>query len=67
MVDKESVGFIDFSLAAKHSNDKFYKQSMSEFLSDRICNPGARLMESIYMYATKEVIEDEKTDKEYDI
>lgn len=66
MVDKEGCKFIDFGLAAKHSNDKFYKQrSMSEFLSDRIYP--SYPYEFIYMYATKEVIEDEKTDKEYDI
>ena len=66
MVDKDGCKFIDFGLAAQYSNHRFYKQrSMSEFLSDRIYP--SYPYEFIYMYATKEVIEDEKSDKEYDI
>ena len=66
MVDDDGCKYIDFGLAAKHSNQRFFKQrSMSEFVCDRIypCYP----YEFIYLYATEDVLNDEKSDKEYDI
>lgn len=66
MVDVDGCKYIDFGLAAKHSNQRFFKQrSMSEFVSDRIypCYP----YEFIYLFATEDVLLDEKSDKEYDI
>lgn len=66
MVDGDGCKYIDFGLAAKHTNTKFFKQrSMSEFVCDRIypCYP----YEFIYLYATEDVLNDEKSDKEYDI
>lgn len=66
MVDDDGCKYIDFGLAAKHTNTKFFKQrSMSEFVCDRIypCYP----YEFIYLYATEDVLNDEKSDKEYDI
>jgi serine/threonine protein kinase len=66
MIDDDGCKFIDFGLAAKTNNLKFYKQrSMSEFVSDRIYPPYP--YEFIYLYATNDVLEDERDDKEYDI
>jgi len=66
MVDGKGCKYIDFGLSAKHSNTTFFKQrSMSEFVCDRIypCYP----YEFIYMYATNDILEEEKDDKEHDI
>jgi serine/threonine protein kinase len=66
MVDNDGCKYIDFGLAAKHSNQRFFKQrSMSEFVCDRIypCYP----YEFIYLFATEDVLLDEKSDKEYNI
>ena len=66
MVDYEGCKYIDFGLAAKHTNSKFFKQrSMREFVCDRIypCYP----YEFIYLFATEDVLNDERSDKEYDI
>lgn len=66
MVDKQGCKYIDFGLAAKHSNTRFFKQrSMSEFASDRIYP--SYPYEFIYLYATKDVLIDEKEDKKYNI
>lgn len=66
MVDSEGCKYIDFGLAAKHSDTSFFKRrTMSEFIGDRIypCYP----YEFLYLYATPDVLEDEKSDIEYDI
>jgi len=66
MVDNDGCKYIDFGLAAKHSNQRFFKQrSMSEFVCDRIYPPYP--YEFIYLYATEDVLNDEKSDKEDDI
>lgn len=66
MIDDDGCKFIDFGLAAKHTNTRFYKQrSMSEFVSDRIYP--SYPYEFIYLYANKDVLEDEKNEKQYDI
>ena len=66
MVDSEGCKYIDFGLAAKHSDTQFFKRrTMSEFIGDRIypCYP----YEFLYLYATPSVLNDEKSDIEYDI
>jgi serine/threonine protein kinase len=66
MVDDDGCKYIDFGLAAKHSNAKFFKQrSMSEFVCDRIypCYP----YEFIYLFATEGVLIDEKSEIKDDI
>ena len=66
MVDSEGCKYIDFGLAAKHSDTLFFKRrTMSEFIGDRIypCYP----YEFLYLYATPAVLTDEKSDIEYDI
>ena len=66
MVDDDGCKYIDFGLAAKHSNAKFFKQrSMSEFVCDRIYP--CYTYEFIYLFATEDVLNDERSDKEYDI
>ena len=66
MIDDDGCKFIDFGLAAKTDNLKFYKQrSMSEFVSDRIYPPYP--YEFIYLFADNGVLQDEREDKEYDI
>jgi len=66
MVDNDGCKYIDFGLAAKHSNQRFFKQrSMSEFVCDRIYP--SYPYEFIYLYATGDLLNDEKSDKEYDI
>ena len=66
MVDDEGCKYIDFGLAAKYSNQRFFKQrSMSEFVCDRIYHPYP--YEFIYLYATEDLLLDEKSDTEYDI
>lgn len=66
MIDDERCKFIDFGLAAKISNNLFFKQrSMSEYFSDRIYPPYP--YEFIYLYANNDVLQDEREDKKYDI
>ena len=66
MLNGEGFKYIDFGLSAKHSNIKFYKyRSMSEYASDRIYQPYP--YEFILMFATKELLEVEKSEIEYDI
>ena len=66
MVDSEGCKYIDFGLSAKHSDTTFFKQrTMSEFVSDRIYP--VYPYEFLYLYATKDVLHDEKSDIEYDI
>ena len=66
MIDGDGCKFIDFGLAAKTDNLKFYKQrSMCEFIDDRIYPPYP--YEFIYLFADNDVLDDERNDKEYDI
>ena len=66
LVHNDICNYIDFGMAAKHSEYNFFKtRSMSEFLSDRIyiIYP----YEFIYMYTTDEVLQEELDDLKYDI
>ena len=66
MVDNEGFKYIDFGLSAKYRDTKFYKyRSMSEYASDRIYPPYP--YEFIFMFATKGLLEEEKSEIEYDI
>lgn len=66
MVDSEGCKYIDFGLAAKHSDIKFFKQrTMSEFITDRIYP--SYPYEFIYLYATQDVLYDEKNDLTWEI
>ena len=58
MIDEEGCKYIDFGLSAKYSNTKFFKQrSMTEFIADRIYPPYP--LEFIYLYASKQLLEEE--------
>lgn len=62
MIDDDGCKYIDFGLACEFKNRKFYeKRSKSEFLYDRIYP--SYPYEYIYLYATKEILEEEKDDK----
>ena len=62
MVHSDECKYIDFGLAAKNSNQKFFKKrSMSEFICDRIYPPYP--YEYIYLYASKELLLEEKVIK----
>ena len=66
MIDNDGCKFIDFGLAAKTNNLKFYKQrGMSEFISDRIYPPYP--YEFIYLFADSYVLLEEQSDIKYDI
>ena len=58
MIDSIGAGYIDFGLSAKYSNIRFFKQrSMTEFIADRIYPPYP--LEFIYLYASKQLLEEE--------
>jgi len=62
MVDGEGCKYIDFGLACEFKDKKFYeKRSKSEFIHDRIYP--SYPYEYIYLYATKDVLQEEKEDK----
>ena len=66
LIHDDICNYIDFGMAAKHSEYNFFKtRSMSEFLSDRIyiIYP----YEFIYMYTTDAVLQEELDDLKYDI
>jgi len=61
MVDDDGCKYIDFGLSCKFNDRKFYeRRSKSEFIYDRIYPPYP--YEYIYLYATKEILEEEKDD-----
>ena len=62
MIDGGGCKYIDFGLACEFKDRKFYeKRSKSEFIYDRIYP--SYPYEYIYLYATKEILEEEKDDK----
>ena len=62
MIDDDGCKYIDFGLACEFKNRKFYeKRSKSEFVYDRIYP--SYPYEFIYLYATKEILEEEQSDK----
>lgn len=66
MIDDDGCKYIDFGISCNYSDTNFFKtRSMSEFISDRIYP--SYPYEFIYLYATKDVLEEEKQDKLYHI
>jgi serine/threonine protein kinase len=64
--DTTGCKYIDFGLASHYSNDNFFKKrGMSEFACDRVYPPYP--YEFIYLYANKELLEEEKEAKKLDI
>ena len=62
MIDDDGCKYIDFGLACEFKDRKFYeRRSKNEFIYDRIYPPYP--YEYIYLYATKEILEEEKDDK----
>tara|TARA_B100001057_G_scaffold455386_1_gene501887 strand:- start:3240 stop:4394 length:1155 start_codon:yes stop_codon:yes gene_type:complete len=61
VVDNGNCKFIDFGYSYKFTNDAYYKKRSSlEFLTNRIYPPYP--YEFIYLYATPELLEDDKLD-----
>ena len=66
MVDSEGCKYIDFGLACEFKNKAFFEnRSKSEFIYDRVYPPYP--YEFIYLYATPEVLKEEKYDKQHKI